>query len=146
MSNQFDIRNHKWSDEDAWLGVKSASNDHVELFGFDWLSSIKLNKDDAEAIAKHFGIFDDIKEWNGFGDRYDNIDPQWPRSGHPDNTTQSETDHLNSTKANKERLEESIKQFEHGEIVKATYKTLNLDSVGEMSNNELFDKGSDSHE
>jgi len=147
-----------------------------------------INKDDAIAIAKHFGIVeycdkcgelnevdpcpcncnnsddDMLPQWNeekgeivdGFGTIYDIVETntmtpveigkvyqslESPNVSFVKRIPQSETDYLNSTKANKERLEESIKQLEQGKTVETTYNS----EIGEIQTNELFNKESDSH-
>ena len=55
MRDSFDITKHEWSDCD----IDSATPDGGELFIDDRdyeISSISINKDDAIAIAKHFGL------------------------------------------------------------------------------------------
>lgn len=128
MNNQFDITKHKWSDGD--LNCEYGSGDFLEIqLSYRGATPITfgINKDDAIAIAKHFGI---IQEIDGqiitIHKAEINLIPQ------------SETTYLNSTKANRERLEESIKQFERGETVERTYASLNLDSVKEMKQSEII--------
>ena len=48
------------------------------------------------------------------------------------NIPQSETTYLNSSQANKERLEESIGQLERGEIVETTYNS----EIGEVKRHD----------
>lgn len=99
-------------------------------YGIVWLGT----KDDATAIARHFGSIDEaiIKMAHELKDgllispqSFDEI-MEYVKA-----PNQSETDYLNSTKANKERLEESIKQAERGETVETTYNS----EIGEIKRN-----------
>jgi len=147
----FDITKHKWSDENTSLCDTFPDDSPPSLdlcYCRQYWEPVNINKDDAIAIARHFGL---IKEERN---DYTLLWKEQFKRLKMANIPQSETTYLNSSKANKERLEESIKQLERGDTIDPqwprsghpdnTYKSLNLDNV-DMQESELFDKRSDSH-
>ncbi len=60
------IKNHRWSDEDESLSVEIHSNEIYLCFKsggvIDIDEYLSLNKSDAIAIARHFGILNELLE------------------------------------------------------------------------------------
>lgn len=48
------IKNYKWSDKDIYCD--SADNDEIELLSDNLIDQVFINKNDAKAIAQHFGL------------------------------------------------------------------------------------------
>ena len=52
------LKNHSWKDQDIeGVNINIGDSENIELLIVEGVSEVVLSKDDALAIARHFGLF-----------------------------------------------------------------------------------------